>query len=107
MEETTVGLALLSSLPVDVVERVLLDNNKELMLIVIRALGFSWQTAMGFLFLIAPDHRIIARDLEDMKREFAGLNIETSQRVIEAYKSRKQNLSADSDGRRLPQLHTS
>jgi uncharacterized protein (DUF2336 family) len=107
LEEATVGLALLCSLPVDVVERVLVDKNKELMLIVIKALGFSWETAMALLFLNAPDHRIFARDLEDMKREFVGLNIETSRSVLRAYRSRKLELATESRDRRLPQLHVS
>ncbi len=106
LEEATVGLSLLCSLPVDAVERVLVDKNKELALIVAKALGFSWGTAMALLFLGAPDHRIVAHDLENMKREFAGLNIETSRSVLRTYQSRKQAVAADSDQRRLPQLHT-
>ncbi len=105
--EATVGLSILCSLPVDVVERVLVDKNKEIALILAKALGFSWDTTMSLLFLGAPDHRILAIDLEGMKREFAGLNIETSRSVLSAYKSRRQAVAADSEGRRLPQLHTS
>jgi uncharacterized protein (DUF2336 family) len=105
--ETTVGLAMLCSLPVDVVERVLIDKNKEIALILAKALKFSWETAMSLLFLGATDHRIKAQDLEAMKREFAGLNVETSQSVLRAYQSRKQAVADDSDDRRLPQLHTS
>jgi uncharacterized protein (DUF2336 family) len=105
-EEATVGLSLLCSLPVDVVERALIDKNKEVALILVKAIGFSWETAMALLFLGAPDHRIGAQDLEDMKREFAGLNIETSRSVLRTYQSRKQAVAADSEDRRLPQLHS-
>ncbi len=94
-------------IPVDAVERVLVDKNKELALIVAKALGFSWVTAMALLFLGAPDHRIVAHDLEKMKREFTGLNVETSRSVLRTYQSRKQAVAADSDQRRLAQLHTS
>jgi uncharacterized protein (DUF2336 family) len=105
--ETTVGLALLCSLPVDVVERVLVDKNKEIALILAKALGFSWETAMALLFLGATDYRIMAHDLEAMKQEFAGLNVETSRSVLKTYQSRKQAAAAETDDRRLPQLHTS
>jgi uncharacterized protein (DUF2336 family) len=104
-EEATVGLSLLCSLPVDVVERALVAKNKEMALILTRALGFSWETALSLLFLGAPDHRIQAHDLEDMKREFDELNFETSRSVLQTYQSRKQAFAADSDDRRLPQLH--
>jgi uncharacterized protein (DUF2336 family) len=103
LEETTVGLALLCSLPVDVIERAL--NNKEMVLVLAKAVGFSWQTAMSLLFLSAPDHRIHAQQLEEMKREFDKLNAETSRSVLQTYQSRKQALAAESDDRRLPQLH--
>jgi uncharacterized protein (DUF2336 family) len=105
--EAAVGLSILCSLPVDVVERVLVDKNKEIALILAKALGFSWETTMSILFLGAPDHRILANDLEGMKREFAGLNIETSRSVLSAYQSRRQAGAAESNDRRLPQLHTS
>jgi len=68
-------------------------------------LGFSWETAMSLLFLGAPDHRILAQDLDEMKREFDRLNVETSRSVLRTYQSRKQAVAADSDDRRLPQLH--
>ena len=106
-EEATVGLSLLCVLPADVVERALVDKNKEIALILTKALNFSWETTMSLLFLSAPDHRIMANDLEEMKREYAGLNIETSRSVLRTYQSRKQAVAADSDQRRLPQLNGS
>jgi uncharacterized protein (DUF2336 family) len=105
LEEATVGLSLLCSLPVDVVERALTNTSTELVLILTRALGFSWETTMSLLFLGAPDHRIASQDLDEMKREFASLNIETSQSVLKLYQSRKQAVAFESGERRLPQLH--
>jgi uncharacterized protein (DUF2336 family) len=104
-EEVIVGLSLLCSLPVDVVERALINKNKEMMLILTKALGFSWETAMSLLFLGAPDHRILAQDLDEMKQEFDRLNVETSRSVLRTYQSRKQAVAAGYDDRRLPQLH--
>jgi uncharacterized protein (DUF2336 family) len=104
-EEATVGLSLLCSLPVDVVERALIDKSREVVLILAKALGFSWETTMSLLFLGAPDHRIVAQDLDGMRREFVGLNIETSRSVLKTYQSPKHAAAADSDERRLPQLH--
>jgi len=105
MAEATVGLSLLCSLPVDVVERALIDNNKEMTLILAKALDLEWETAMSLLFLGAKDHRIGARDLDDMREEFARLNTETSRSVLRAYQLRKNAAAVESDQRRLPQLH--
>jgi hypothetical protein len=105
-EEVTAGLSSLCCLPVDVVERALIDRSREALLILAKALGFSWETTMSLLFLGAPDHRIASQDLDAMKLEFAGLNIETCRSVLNAYQSRKLAIGADSGERRLPQLHT-
>jgi hypothetical protein len=105
IEEATVGLSLLCSLPVDVVERALIDSNREMILILAKALDFAWETAMSLLFLGAKDHRIPARELDDMRDEFARLNTETSRSVLRFYQSRKNASAVESDQRRLPQLH--
>lgn len=93
-DEVTIGLSLLSALPVDVIERALVDRNREMLLILARALKFSWQTTMALLFLGAKDHRITARELTAFERDFNRLNIETSQSVLEFYRSRKNVESA-------------
>ena len=61
LEEVTIGLSLLCALPGDVIERALLDRNREMLLVLAKALDFSWATTMSLLFLGAKDHRITAR----------------------------------------------
>ncbi len=89
IEEVTIGLSLLCALPADVIERALLDRNRETLLILAKALDFSWATTMALLFLGAKDHRITAQDLSDLERDFGRLNIETSRSVLKVYQSRK------------------
>jgi uncharacterized protein (DUF2336 family) len=105
-EEVTIGLSLLCCLPGDVIERALADKNREMLLVLTKALDFSWETTMSLLFLCAKDHRITTGDLDDLKSEFGRLNIETSRSVLKFYQSRRDAARADSDARRLPQLHT-
>ena len=87
--ETAVALSLLCVLPIDVVERSLVDKNREAILILAKALDLSWTTTMSVLFLGAANYRITAGDLDGMKREFFQLNVETSKRVLKVYQSRK------------------
>jgi uncharacterized protein (DUF2336 family) len=103
LEEVTIGLSLLCSLPSDVIERALLDNNRETLLLLAKALNFCWATTMALLFLGAKDHRITARELNDLEREYARLNIETSRSVLEFYQSKKnidKNAAADAASKR-------
>ena len=104
VEETTVGLSLLCALPIAAVELALMD--REMTLILAKARGFEWNTATALLFLGAKDHRIKARDLEELKEEFERLDTRTSREVLSYYRSRRYSAGNDSDLRRLPQLHT-
>jgi len=90
IDEVTIGLALLCALPPDVIERSLLfERNREMLLILAKSLGFSWDTTMSLLFLGAKDHRITAGDLRQLATEYEYLNPETSKTVVEFYQSRK------------------
>src|SRR5882757_3704047 len=89
LDEVTIGLSLLCALPSDVIERALLDKNREMLLVLTKALDFSWATTMALLFLGAKDHRITALDLTDLENQFARLNVETSRSVLELYQTRK------------------
>lgn len=88
LEEVTIGLALLCKLPEDAIERALSDTNREMLLVLTKALGFSWATAMSLLFLGAWDYRIGARELKGLESEFGCLNIETSRSVLKACQAR-------------------
>jgi len=103
IDEVTVGLSLLCGLPGDVIERALMDKSREMLLVLAKALGFSWETTMSMLFLGAKDHRITASDLRYLENEFGSLNIETSQSVLKFYQSRKNGADADpAPGHPLP-----
>ena len=104
LDEVTIGLSLLCALPGDVIERAVLDKNREMLLILAKALDFSWATTMSLLFLGAKDHRITAKDLKDTENEYNRLNVETSRSVLKFYQSRKNSGGADSDLKRHPAL---
>ena len=104
LDEVTIGLSLLCALPGDVIERALFDKNREMLLILAKALDFSWETTMSLLFLGAKDHRITAKELHDLESEFGRLNVETSRSVLEFYQSRKHAGDIDSGVERQPAL---
>jgi hypothetical protein len=95
LDEVTIGLSLLCTLPGDVIERALFDRDREMLLILAKALDFSWATTMALLFLGAKDHRITAQDLRDLKEDYDRLNAETSRTVLEFYQTRRHAGDAD------------
>jgi uncharacterized protein (DUF2336 family) len=104
-DEVTIGLSLLCALPGDVIERALVDRNREMLLVLAKALDFSWATTMALLFLGAKDHRITGKDLDDMEREYGRLNVETSRSVLQFYQSRKTAGAADPAPQRAAARH--
>jgi uncharacterized protein (DUF2336 family) len=96
--ETAVAMSLLCDLPTDIVERTLIDKDREPVLILAKARDFSWATTMALLFLGAPNYRITAGDLDRMKVDFHNLNTQTSKKVLAAYRSRKE-IAGESFGR--------
>jgi uncharacterized protein (DUF2336 family) len=94
VDEVTIGLALLSGLPVDVVERALFDRNREMLLMLAKALNFTWTTTMALAFLGARDNRITAGELQELERDYARLAGPTSRSVLEFYQSRKNPAKA-------------
>jgi len=74
----------------------LADKNREMLLVLAKALDFSWQTTMALLFLGAKDHRITAQDLNDLERDFGRLNLETSRSVLKFYRTRKNAAGTES-----------
>src|ERR1700761_7024228 len=106
LEETTVAMSLLCELPLDVVERALFDKNREVILILARALDLSWPTTMALLFLGSANYRILASELDTMKRDFYRLNVKTSKQVLATYQARKDAGSDDARLGRQPRLHS-
>jgi uncharacterized protein (DUF2336 family) len=104
IEESTVALSLLCSLPVSAVERALADA--EMILVLAKAKKFEWETVMALLFIGAKKGRIKTSDLDSLKDRFAKLDVEISREALAFYQSHKQAASAELDQRRLPQLHS-
>jgi uncharacterized protein DUF2336 len=95
-DDTAIALSLLCAVPIDIVERTLVDSNREPVLILAKALGFSWGTTMALLFLGAPSYRITAGDLDRMKVDFVRLKLDTCLRVLAVYRSRKHATAHES-----------
>jgi uncharacterized protein (DUF2336 family) len=104
LEEVTIGMSLMCDLPGDVIERALFDRKRETLLILAKALSFSWDTTMALLFLGAKDHRITASELRELENDFSRLNVETSRSVLAFYRSRK-NGAAPPDASIAAALH--
>ncbi len=87
-EETAVGLALLTGLPIDVIERAMVQD-REGVLIVAKASGLSWSTVKAVLLLCADKGGLSPQHLEQCRMLFHKLKRETAQQVI-AFQQKRQ-----------------
>jgi len=103
-EEVTVALSFLCELPVDVVERALLDDRCDMILILAKACDLSWTTTKLLLFLRAPDAGISDHDLNERLSSFERLSVATARQVLRFCRFRQTNAAAVSVPSRLPPL---
>ena len=93
-EETAVVLATLSALPIDVVERVLVQDRVETILIVAKAIELSWPTVRSLLLLRAGKGGLSPQALEQHMASFMRLKRATALQAIEFLRKRQAADSA-------------
>jgi uncharacterized protein (DUF2336 family) len=88
-EETAVVLAELSTLPIDVIERVLVQDKVDTILIVAKAIDLSWPTVRALLLLRAGSVGLSTQALEQHMTSFMRLKRATAQQAIEFLRRRR------------------
>jgi uncharacterized protein (DUF2336 family) len=87
-ERTAVALAKLGCLPIDLVERALLDQGEDMILILAKAAGCSWSTARELLQMYAASRRLQADDFGRLCERYQKLGQETARSIVNFYKKR-------------------
>jgi uncharacterized protein (DUF2336 family) len=87
-EKTVVALALFGRLPIDLVERALLDQRPDMVLILAKAAECSRTTTKAILMMQAAGRGMSAADLEQALASFDRLTPSTAKRVLEFYDRR-------------------
>ena len=81
-EETTAALAILSELPADAVERAIVHDRVESILIICKAIGLSWSTVKAVLMLRSDKGGLSKYELENYLTLFTRLKQETARHVL-------------------------
>ena len=93
MEETIVALSMLCSLPSDVVERALVGNSREFLLVLAKAHRFSWTRPRRCCFSARPHFTIASHELDELREQFERLHASASQEILAHYRERKTRIS--------------
>jgi uncharacterized protein (DUF2336 family) len=87
-EETALALATMCALPINVIERVMVQDLEETILIVAKAIGLSWSTVKAVLRLCAGKNGVSEQSLGRCLSVFSKLKPETAQQVVEFQRKR-------------------
>ncbi len=88
-EETAVALATMCGVPIDIVERAMVQDSAETILIVAKAIGLSWATTQAVLMLSGDKHGMPANSLEQCRIVYNKLKRETALQVVKFHQTRQ------------------
>jgi len=92
-DKVVVALAKLGQFPVDMVERALLDEGKDMLLVLARAADCSWLTTRELLQMQAADRNLTPDDLSAAFERYKKLSKETARNVI-AFRERRLQMQS-------------
>ncbi|HET9714602.1 MAG TPA: DUF2336 domain-containing protein [Pseudolabrys sp.] len=103
-EKTVVALARLGVFSVDLVERALVDEGEDMLLLLAKAAGCSWTTARELLLMFAANRNLKADDITRAFERYRKLSQQTARNIVSFYekrlKTRSQTNSKGRDQRR-------
>ncbi len=91
--ETVLAMSVICSLPVGLIERALVEERSEQVLVLAKAACLSWKTTKAILLLQARTERSTA-DLDRLFETFLRLRPETARQAVQFYRLRERSLAA-------------
>ena len=96
-DKAVAALALLGHVPVELVERALLDKSSDIVLILAKAADCSRATAKALLRMSVADRGMSAHDVEAALASYDRLSVATARRVVTYYVKRYEDGAAGSE----------
>jgi len=82
-EEIVAALALMATMPAELVERLVNDTRAESLLVLAKAVGLPWQTTHSIIALAGQRYQRSAADIDQCMAAFRRLNPATARRILE------------------------
>ena len=92
-EKTVVALARLGCFPLDLVERALLDEGEDMLLLLAKAAGCSWTTAREMLLMYVANRTLTPDELTRAFERYRKLSQETARNFV-SFHERRMKLQA-------------
>jgi uncharacterized protein (DUF2336 family) len=87
-EETVVAMSLMCDTPIGVVERAIVCDQPDQVIVLAKTIGLSWETTKAVLLVTSGSKNRSKQELERSHAEFVKLRPETARKVLEFYRLR-------------------
>ena len=102
-EKTAVALARLGVFPIDLVERALLDEGDDMVLLLAKAAGCSWTTARELLVMYVANRSMQPDEITEAFERYRKLSKETARNIVNFYERRmKLRTQTNAKGKKRP-----
>lgn len=99
-EKTAVALARLGVLPLDLVERALLDEGEDMLLLLAKAAGCSWTTARELLMMFVANRSLQPDEITEAFERYRKLSPQTARNIVSFHERRMKQRDAQSKSMR-------
>ncbi len=89
-DETAIALSIMCTLPLGVVERALVHDGTEQVLVLAKAIGLSWDTTRAILVMCAGSRGMSPHDVQQSLSNFNKLRPETAAKAVRFYRLRER-----------------
>jgi uncharacterized protein (DUF2336 family) len=90
-DETVVAVALMCDMPVGVIERAIVNDDADQLLVLVRAIGLSWETTKTVLLAASKANSRSKQDLDHFRENFSKLRPETAKKALQFYRFREKS----------------
>jgi uncharacterized protein (DUF2336 family) len=87
-DEVTIGLSLMCDFPVDHIERAIIHNQADHLLVLAKAIGLSWDATKAILLMRSPRRNTIGVDIDRQSASFTKLQAKTAIAAMQFYRLR-------------------
>lgn len=101
-DEVTVALSIMCDLPIGAIERTMVQQDCDHLLLLAKAIGLSWNTTKALLLLQSRPHSPSASESEQSLAKFTKLQARTARKAIEFYRMRELAATALRDESCVP-----
>jgi uncharacterized protein (DUF2336 family) len=90
-DETVVALSLTCDMPVGVIERAIVNDDTDQLMVLVKSVGMSWDTTRTLILMASKAKSRSKQDLERFYETFGKLRPETARKAVQFYRFREKS----------------